>query len=169
MAEFESRDSSEQKPTPRAMTQREKLVSVLGGASALCCFLPWFSVSMSNAAGKLSMPGGFDAGMSWNGFSFAEGILVFVCALVTAAIPVIVSQGFFTIPRRTAAILPLAASALAALCALIYLGRSSQVIGLLSAGRTVWYFLTLIVIGAMAFQSFRYWQAHQVDTAGSPD
>ncbi|MCB9917370.1 MAG: hypothetical protein H6832_03100 [Planctomycetes bacterium] len=169
MGDIESRGPESSKSMPRAMTQREKLVLVLGAASALCCFLPWFSVSIGNAAGTLSMPGGFDSGMSWNGFSSAEGVLVFVCSLVAAAVPIVVSQGFFAIPRRTAAMLPLAASALATVCALIYLGRSSQAIGFLSAGRTMWYFLTLIVIGALVFQSFRYWQNEQGHREGSPD
>ena len=148
----------------RPLTPEEKLLVGGAAATAVLCFLPWWSISFgSDAKEAMKGMGHMLDGKSVNAFSFTEGVIVFIGSLATAGVPFAISQGLLKLDAKLAVMLPLATSAVAAICALIFWshsGSEAASVGM-SAGKTFWFYVALLAIGFTVFRAFKSWQASQ--------
>ncbi len=150
------------------VSSNQKLASGLAAGAAVLCFLPWFEIKFSGEMGQvfqsLAQSSHAQMNTSATGFQFTEGILAFIAAVVAAAATPASASGLLPMDRGRSALTTLSASALALLCMVVFLGRSSSgtTTGMgVSGGQTPWFFLALILASGATFLAYRECRALQ--------
>ena len=149
------------------MSPEEKKIVGAAAAAVLLCFLPWFSISLSGQAAQMEQ---FLGGASMNAFNSAEGWLAFLSVAATIGLLIADKSDMLPWSRKACLMAPMVSAGAGVAFMLLFMSRGGSMnMGMMSAGRTFWFYLALISAGVATFLAFKRWQAGVGDEPVRPD
>lgn len=151
-------------------TISEKWILGASAAAAVLCLLPWYGVSFDAEAGRGLELNPITGGANANAFDSAFGVIAFLAILAAIGLLFADRAGALPWPRDKRLLAPFAAIVVAFACTLLFITQTDDVEMMgISAGRTFWFWLTLVAIGIAGFHAWQRWTQHGSTTSTEPE